>query len=365
MNALLLSAYDAASHQYWRHGLYQAFPNIHWTSLTLAPRYFSWRIRGNGLSWSQHPALDQDFDFCLATSMVDLATLRGLRAKLACVPTILYFHENQYAYPTTEEAHSKSLLEAKMVQLYSAMAADHLVFNSEYNRETFLTGVESLLKRFPDEVPEGIAALLGDKSCVVPVGVFQVEAATHDVKKRPRSIVWNHRWEYDKGPERLLAFLERLSPELPLTFHIVGQSFRHVPKAFDQIRSLLQSRGWMGEWGYVESRAAYEQLLERSEFVLSTAIHDFQGISVLEACALGCVPLLPDRLAYPEFFGPSYLYGSAASVEQEAVNMAEAFELMLEDQCLGVPDVSAWSWAKVSARYQRAFEYVIPCSKVR
>ncbi|MFC6979090.1 tRNA-queuosine alpha-mannosyltransferase domain-containing protein [Microbulbifer taiwanensis] len=50
---MLLSAYDADSHKRWRRGLVAAIPEWQWTQLTLPPRYFSWRIRGNSLSWGR------------------------------------------------------------------------------------------------------------------------------------------------------------------------------------------------------------------------------------------------------------------------------------------------------------------------
>ncbi len=47
VKVLLLSAYAAQSHVYWRRGLQQMFPQWDWTCLELPPRYFSWRVRGN------------------------------------------------------------------------------------------------------------------------------------------------------------------------------------------------------------------------------------------------------------------------------------------------------------------------------
>ena len=43
MRILLLSAYDAESHRYWREGLVSRFPEHHWQVLRLPPRYFNWR----------------------------------------------------------------------------------------------------------------------------------------------------------------------------------------------------------------------------------------------------------------------------------------------------------------------------------
>jgi len=54
MKILLLSAYDAASHRHWREMLVTGFPEHDWTVLTLPPRHFNWRMRGNALSWAMN-----------------------------------------------------------------------------------------------------------------------------------------------------------------------------------------------------------------------------------------------------------------------------------------------------------------------
>jgi hypothetical protein len=79
---LLLSAYDAMSHRCWRRGLVKAFPEYEWTVLTLPPRHFSWRIRGNGLTWafSKRRALSRPYDLVITTSMTDLAYFARSRA---------------------------------------------------------------------------------------------------------------------------------------------------------------------------------------------------------------------------------------------------------------------------------------------
>ena len=90
MRILLLSAYDAHSHRRWRQGLVAAFPEWQWTVLTLPPRYFSWRVRGNSLSWafSERETLEQPYDVLIATSMTDLSALKGLVPALASVPSL-------------------------------------------------------------------------------------------------------------------------------------------------------------------------------------------------------------------------------------------------------------------------------------
>jgi glycosyltransferase involved in cell wall biosynthesis len=56
-------------------------------------------------------------------------------------------------------------------------------------------------------------------------------------------------------------------------------------------------------WGYQNSREDYEHVLSQADVIVSTANHEFFGISVVEAIAAGAYPLLPNRLSYPEILG--------------------------------------------------------------
>jgi glycosyltransferase involved in cell wall biosynthesis len=355
VKVLLLSAYDTPSHRFWCTALQQQFTDVDWTYLSLPGRYFSWRIRGNALTWSIREAqvLSQQYDRVLATSMTDLATLRGLCPALTSAVNILYFHENQFAYPLTASAHAS--VEPQMVTLYSALCADRLVFNSDYNRQTFLRGVDQLMRQLPDEVPPGIALALTAKATVLPVPLAEPVGAAQPLKSAslPLEIVWNHRWEYDKGPEQLLAQVRALPAELRLKFHVLGQQFRQQPPEFAELRQLLEARGWLGRWGYVADQQAYFALLRQSHAVLSTAHHDFQGLAVLEAVAYGCVPLVPKRLVYPEWFGAEACY---AEPPQTGPTLSERIIAMHDALAQGVVaapvDVSRFSWPALRPQYQ-------------
>lgn len=331
MQALLLSAYDASSHRRWRHNLAAALSGIEWTSLSLPPRHFRWRIRANSLHWAlaENSCLQQPWDLLLATSMVDLTGLRALVPSLARVPTALYFHENQFAYPRSR--HQRSALEPQMVTLYSALCADILVFNSRYNRDTFLRGVSATLGKMPDFVPPGIAEGLAQKARVIPVPLetdcFCASRAQDET--RPQ-VIWNHRWEYDKNPDLLLAACERLSDggrtPLPFVLHVTGQQFRHQPEAFARLKALLRATDSLGTWGFVPALADYRALLARCHMVLSTADHDFQGLSVLEAVAAGCLPLLPAHQVYPEWFPAERCYSVSGDLATDAGILAETLQ---------------------------------------
>ncbi len=284
---LLLSAYDAISHRYWREGLVANFPEHDWTILTLPARYFRWRIRGNSLTWafSEQAILSQSYDLVIATSMTDFATLRGLVPSLAQIPSIVYFHENQFTYP--EGDHKQLNVEAKMVTLYSALAADRLVFNSDYNRQTFLQGSTLFLEKMPDGVPVGIVDQISQKSIVLSVPLNKPINSPNEnkySKKRPSSltILWNHRWEYDKAPERFLQALVKLKErKVDFKLNMLGQQFRQMPVVFDQMKVPLSDH--ILNWGYVEDEDEYRSIMINSDVAVSSALHDFQGLSILEA----------------------------------------------------------------------------------
>ena len=327
MHVLLLSAYDALSHRYWREGVAGALTDHTFSVHTLPPRYFSWRFRGNPLSWSgvDFSENEPSFDLLLTTSMTDLSALRGLNPSVRNLPTMLYVHENQFAYPKRSAPDHE--LERQVTSLYSALSADKVTFNSTFNKSTFMAGVASLLKRLPDQVPDDVLARIERKSDVLHVPL-QGECFLPDTSAAQErlTLVWNHRWESDKGLDRLLCLVKSLNEiNIPLTFHILGQSGNRIPNEISEVRSQLEEQGRLGEFGFTKDRSKYLALLQSSHVVVSTSEHDFQGLSILEAMACGCRPLVPDRLAYPEFIDPGFRYQSH---EDHAVEARSAITLL-------------------------------------
>ncbi|MEH6556547.1 MAG: DUF3524 domain-containing protein [Oceanicoccus sp.] len=344
MKILLLSAYDAVSHRRWCDSLIGAFTEHKWTSLYLPPRHFNWRIRGNSLSWAfgQRPVLEQGYDLIVATSMVDLSALRGFVPALGVIPTLVYFHENQFAYP--QNANQANSIEPSILNLYTALAADKCVFNSNFNRTSFLDGAKILLDKLPDYVPAGLVEQLSKNSTVLPVPLelscFQRRT---NISTGPLKVLWNHRWEYDKAPDRLFSGLKvALESGADMELYIAGQQFRRCPGIFADMHDYLQCHypGVLKHWGYIESENDYKKMLLSSDVVVSTALHDFQGLSVLEAVAAGCIPVVPGRLCYGEWFTGSYQYTSNIdNPEAEARSLGCHLMRLSEQQSRGkLPD---------------------------
>jgi len=355
---LLLSGYDAASHIQWRNSLIQNMPMFQWHVLSLPPRHFQWRIRGNALSWLDHPYMKESWDLIIATSMVDLASVKGFHPNLANVPCIYYVHENQFAFPLSRQQQAN--VEPQMVNIFSALSADCILFNSQWNQQSFMQGVTALLQKLPDHVPQGVPQRLLSKSQVLPVPVAdELFTSKRDgYNWSCPHIVWNHRWEYDKGPERLLALLRALKQNnVNFRLSVVGEQFRKWPHAFDEIKHEFSAV--IENWGFMESRQAYNQLLKEADIVLSTALHDFQGLAMLEAMASGCIPLAPNRLAYPEYVAAECLYEShEENIELEAQAACRQLLAMLNrHQTHTAP--KDWSMSALIPQYELIFNQTI------
>ncbi len=251
----------------------------------------------------------------LCSTFVDVATLRGLAPPwVAALPIHTYFHENQFAYPVRIE--DERDLHFGLTNLTTALASDSLAFNSAYNLESFLAGCREILSRTGDMKLPGIEERIRAKSLVLPPGqdFTKIDRAPMvNCRSRP-VIIWNHRWEHDKNPEEFFAALFALQDSgCDFELIVLGQSFRQAPAIFPEARSRLAGR--VRQFGYADSPELYAAWLKQGDVVVSTARHEFFGISVIEAVRGGCRPVLPGRLSYPELFPPEYLYGPGDLVQ--------------------------------------------------
>ncbi|MDY0374226.1 MAG: glycosyltransferase [Desulfobacterium sp.] len=112
-------------------------------------------------------------------------------------------------------------------------------------------------------------------------------------------IIWNHRWEYDKKPQRFFRALGEIKQRgIPFRLALLGEGVSKVSKAFVAAKEVFHRE--IVVFGHVESKQEYFEWLSQGHVVVSCAIQENFGISVVEAVGMGCIPLLPQRLAYPE-----------------------------------------------------------------
>jgi len=352
MRILILSAYNAVSHDHLNKGLVKYIDDAEITLLTLQPRFFAWRVKGNSLSFAfeNRDELTKGYDLIFATSLTDITALRGFVPELASIPTIVYFHENQFDYP--DNRYEQQGIEMKMTAIYNAIVADKVVFNTHYNMRSFLKGTKELLRKLPDHVPKGLVELIEAKSEVVHVPINPVKIC--EKKSDIPVILWNHRWEYDKAPERFLSALRKLKERTSdFKLNLAGQVFRNTPESYSVIEEEFSDH--INHIGYAKSREEYEDIISNSNIIISTSMHDFQGLSVMEAADAGCIPVLPNRVAYTEIFGDEYLYAENEDEEIEAENCAELILHASDKEC----DMSAYYWENLRDKYTELFRSLI------
>ncbi len=285
----------------------------------------------------------------LCSSLVDVAALRGLLPPWAAsLPLCTYFHENQFAYPVRIEAERD--LHFGLTNLTTALASDRLAFNSAYNLDSFLTGCRPWLRKLPDMTLPDAEREIREKSVVLPPGLdFSEIDGAPAAGKTPRPvIVWNHRWEHDKNPEEFFEALYALQGKgVDFGLVVLGQSFREPPPVFARARARLADR--LQHWGYVASAAEYAAWLRQGAVVVSTAVHEFFGLAVIEAVRAGCRPLLPARLSYPELFPPEFLY--EAGTLEAALRQGLAAGRLPPRQAREMTE--RFSWQRLGEAYRR------------
>src|SRR5690606_5307312 len=126
------------------------------------------------------------------------------------------------------------------------------------------------------------------------------ELKPENIERPNRAVLlWNHRWEHDKNPALFFNTLTTLQ-DYGIDFRLVilGEQYDKAPKEFAQAKETFGDK--ILHYGYAESLKDYVYWMYHADILPVTSYHDFFGASVVEALACDVVPLLPQRLAYPE-----------------------------------------------------------------
>ncbi len=320
LNVLLVEPWMSGSHAQWADG-YARWSSHSVSVIGLPAGPWRWRLRAGSTPLAQlvkdHVATNGPPDVLLLSGLVDGAQLLGMTRRVIppSVRLVVYQHESQLVYPTT----NGRVDEESVLRNWSTwLAADKVLFNSDFHRKAVEAALPTFLARQPEA--DQLAALdsVLAKFDVLPVGIelgTRAESATVPESSTTREsteggsedgpsidtapiIIWPHRWEPDKDPDAFVRVLAKLDQH-QLDFRLVlAGSDSMVPN--DARRRIIDR--WSDKIVAVGPfpRIEYEQRLAKADIVVSCAKHDFFGVGVAEAVAAGCVPVLPDALAYPE-----------------------------------------------------------------
>jgi len=369
MRILLVSPFHGGSHQAWAEGL-QAHCPADFELLTLPDRFWKWRMHGGSVTLAERFNRSGPVpDLILATDMLDLSHFLALTRRKTCyIPAVLYCHENQLTYPMPQNIMGNRLPERveeidrhyPFINLTSMLAADRVIFNSAYHQEEFLKALPAYLGQFPDYRLSNAIAEISSKSSVIYPGI-NIENPNTPAEQTCGSplILWNQRIEYDKNPGEFFSALVELKDEgYEFRLAVCGEQYTQRPEEVDSYLDMLKPE--LVHMGYADP-GTYQELLRRADIVLSTAIHEFFGISILEAILNRTYPVLPGRLSYPELIPPEFhefcLYknrGEMLGLLKKALrNQAHSAEMAGELR-LAIGD--RFCWETLARQYEDFFE---------
>ncbi len=299
-----LEPYYGGSHKSFADSVIKRFPD-EFMLFTLPPRHWKWRMHGSAVTFAEQViATAIEFSEIFVTSLTDLALLKSLLgSRLPKCRYTIYFHENQLSYPWSDidkGPEERKDMHYGFLNFTSALTADRVVFNSEFNKDSFFSNLAPFLRSFPDcRVDKRIDEIL-KKSEVIYPGIEPVPEFER-IGNEVAVILWNHRWEYDKNPDEFFLALFKLKEKgIEFKLAVAGEEKVRAPEIFGVAKEKLKNE--IISFGYLENREEYIKLLEKSDIIPVTSNHEFFGISVLEASSAGVIPLLPKRLSYPELF---------------------------------------------------------------
>lgn len=354
MRIFLIEPYYTGSHQAWADG-WQGISRHEIDLLTMEGRFWKWRMHGGPVTLA-HRAIDLASrigrpEAVVASSMLDLATFLGLAGQqLGNPPSLLYMHENQLTYPLSPRTRGEDLSYG-FVNWRSMLAADEIVFNSHYHRDAFFEAVTPFLKNFPDYRQTDLVDQILDKTSVIGVGI-PIRRALDSDQESPL-VLWNQRWEYDKNPVEMFEILYRLADQgVAFRLAVTGENFRQVPTEFAEAEERL--RDHIIQFGFAE-QDHYDELVAAADIVLSSAEHEFFGVSVAEAVAAGAFPVLPNRLSYPELIPSQAHDATLYETPEQAVDLlAKALtdtNHRKEVTRITRPAMERFSWDVIGPRY--------------
>ena len=373
MKILLLEPFYTGSHQQWAEG-FQKHSTHQVEILSLPGRHWKWRMHGGAVALADmflKKYAEEKFDLLLATDMLDLNTFLSLTRKhTSNIPTAIYFHENQLTYPwspSDQDVKKGRNNHYAFINYTSALAANVLFFNSKYHQQSFINELPNFLNQFPDFKNLENVEQIKNKSKVIYLGMDLKRFDDFGTIKNPSisenstpTLLWNHRWEYDKNPDLFFETLFRLKDEgHAFNLIVVGQSYKKSPPIFQKAKDVLKEN--IIHFGYAENWKNYAQLLWQADILPVSSNQDFFGGSVIEAMYCNCFPILPKRLAYPEHiptsFQSNHLY---STVDEFFIKIKHAITNWSEIKTVKTYQnfVAKYDWSNLATDYDNALEKI-------
>lgn len=300
-NILLLEPYLGGSHKDFVNGLSE-YSNHKIIPLTMSGEHRKWRLLGSAVPLAKESEhVEEEIDVILASSLADLSGFTSLtNPRFSETPVVLYMHENQlYDWEDRDQFRG-------YFNYLGALTASKILFSSQFHFDEFFEYLPGFLSRLPDYQHAETVGEIRDKSEVLHPGIHlsQFDEVKDNRANRRPVILWNQRWTADKNPELFFKMMNRLD-DAGFEFDLIlaGDNRHEKPVAFENAWKRYGQR--IIHFGYIHDKQKYSELLHKADIVVSTAVHEYFCVAILEAIYCGAHPVVPNRLTYPELIPDS------------------------------------------------------------
>jgi glycosyltransferase involved in cell wall biosynthesis len=237
------------------------------------------------------------------------------------------------------------------------------MYNSKFHKDSFIDALRTFLKQFPDHNEFSNIDAIQEKSEVSHLGLSLQKFDDYKTKSKNEVpiILWNHRWEYDKNPASFFQTLWQLKDNgIQFKLVVLGEEFETEMDVFTQARNHFSNE--ILHMGYCDSFQDYAKWLWKSNYLPVTSNQEFFGASVMEAVYCNTIPILPNRLAYPELFhiqsNPNSFYKTDEDLTSRLMELIRSNKSINTNKLSGL--ASQFDWEIIASRYDslllRAYE---------
>lgn len=214
---------------------------------------------------------------------------------------IRYFHEQQgYGCKYGALLHGGSFLKNDLYS-WSWLKSFELAWFNTYNQIY-------VPSRF---LANSIPYIFKRKIRIYPWGLDSFVSSKFDSNKTI-DVIFPHRLNRDKGIDDFLKIVICMPN---IKFYIPSPQKENFLKNNPRFKKLSKYKNV--SFLFDQSMDKHKSTLLKSKIVLSCAKQENFGYAVMKAVLLGSIPVLPNRLCYPEFFDKTFLYNNIT----EAVNL--------------------------------------------
>ncbi len=90
-----------------------------------------------------------------------------------------------------------------------------------------------------------------------------------------------------------------------------------APEIFDKLAKRMPEYEFVKTMEVTKDKKEYYELIRYAKVVFSASLQETFGIGTVEAMMLGAIPVVPNRLTYPELYSTRFIYADLTDAESK------------------------------------------------